>query len=170
MQGQLQKHISMCALPRYNPAYAGTTICAHKVRHSCAIQPCVCRDNLSTSVPNVAPVDTTLRMQGQLRVINTIHEHIRYNPAYAGTTAATRSSATCLAIQPCVCRDNVTPSMSSSFRADTTLRMQGQRSHDTFQYTPARYNPAYAGTTGGSDMREKKYPIQPCVCRDNRST
>ena len=71
---------------RYNPAHAGTTSRCIAGALDRAIQPCACRDNERRSACWQSGHDTTLRMQGQLVLLEEVAEQIRYNPAHAGTT------------------------------------------------------------------------------------
>ena len=127
MQGQPRGGRTEILIARYNPAYAGTTLLRRYASPWRPIQPCVCRDNNTLIEYDRLKEDTTLRMQGQLRTAAVGGAAARYNPAYAGTTAALSHQDVPPQIQPCVCRDNNRGNDAVFPRCDTTLRMQGQR-------------------------------------------
>ena len=147
MQGQLVNRDTGEVEGRYNPAYAGTTGFLPLSASDAAIQPCVCRDNLSCIFVASLSADTTLRMQGQRSAWLSQNATIRYNPAYAGTTPYAWLHPSSCPIQPCVCRDNRISTKKRIRKSDTTLRMQGQHASRHFSFFFTRYNPAYAGTT-----------------------
>ena len=167
MQGQLVNRDTGEVEGRYNPAYAGTTGFLPLSASDAAIQPCVCRDNLSCIFVASLSADTTLRMQGQRSAWLSQNATIRYNPAYAGTTPYAWLHPSSCPIQPCVCRDNCKKHSTRNLQRDTTLRMQGQHSGSLINLKKNRYNPAYAGTTQRLRDSGTNRPIQPCVCRDN---
>ena len=100
-------------------------------------------------LPNVhAPdLDTTPRMRGLRTGLYRKPRISRYNPAYAGTTAARRLPAITLPIQPRVCGDYSWRAVSVRSCTDTTPRMRGLLTSSCVKPSPPRYNPAYAGTT-----------------------
>ena len=85
-------------------------------------------------------------MRGLLAKTFKIDEEVRYNPAYAGTTAVPERCALSWPIQPRVCGDYWVPSQLIS--------------------SICRYNPAYAGTTHPCRGSCRVGPIQPRVCGD----
>ncbi len=78
----------VCTVPRrrYNPACAGTTRSLKHRRGRMTIQPRVCGDYAARSVLNGLAVDTTPRVRGLRKFDGVGCQHIRYNPACAGTT------------------------------------------------------------------------------------
>ena len=90
----------------------------------------------------------------------------RYNPAYAGTTAAQTARNGCSQIQPRVCGDYYADLLALIHHGDTTPRMRGLRAIHRGGCPSVRYNPAYAGTTPLSHFRSPLVPIQPRVCGD----
>ena len=126
MQGQHHITQNLEGTPRYNPAYAGTTLPPSERAFPHQIQPCVCRDNATRLYARPRFIDTTLRMQGQHVYFDEDFHDTRYNPAYAGTTSYPLPCRSNAAIQPCVCRDNLDMPLINTQHVDTTLRMHGQ--------------------------------------------
>ena len=93
----------------------------------------------------------------------------RYNPAYAGTTAFTMKVEKNIAIQPRVCGDYTIKTRTITVDLDTTPRMRGLQFSRETKAKAVRYNPAYAGTTGGVIMAIYHVKIQPRVCGDYTS-
>ena len=72
--------------PRYNPAYAGTTLLEALGDQYYKIQPRVCGDYIFTVRASSGSNDTTPRMRGLQKAERRKARLDRYNPAYAGTT------------------------------------------------------------------------------------
>ena len=125
--------------------------------------PRVCGDYNSIKMNN----DTTPRMRG-LPAIQSI-KHVRYNPAYAGTTLVLLCQLLNAAIQPRVCGDYPSGSARRSVLQDTTPRMRGLQVDTESVWVDFRYNPAYAGTTDRLQHVLTFVSIQPRVCGDYRS-
>ena len=109
------------------------------------IQPRVCGDYVVASFALMCGFDTTPRMRG-LPAIQSI-KHVRYNPAYAGTTCTSSEDTGAGPIQPRVCGDYFLLHKHEQNCNDTTPRMRGLRKKRKRQRPRHRYNPAYAGTT-----------------------
>ncbi len=122
--------------------------------------PRVCGDYNSIKMNN----DTTPRMRG-LPAIQSI-KHVRYNPAYAGTTLVLLCQLLNAAIQPRVCGDYPSGSARRSVLQDTTPRMRGLQVDTESVWVDFRYNPAYAGTTDRLQHVLTFVSIQPRVCGD----
>ena len=67
------------------------------------IHPRVCGDYCCSRTQAELCLDTPLRMRG-LPAIQSI-KHVRYNPAYAGTTGLAEEASAAKEIQPRVCGD-----------------------------------------------------------------
>ena len=92
-------------MSRYNPAYAGTTAVRDMQEKARKIQPRVCGDYDRLVERDDRTKDTTPRMRGLRDDLALNRWRLRYNPAYAGTTASS-SFFSCIAqIQPRVCGD-----------------------------------------------------------------
>ena len=134
-------------LYRYNPACAGTTLPISLIVRRAAIHPRVCGDYGAPEEPVFTQEDTTPRVRG-------LHSNAfpatlakRYNPACAGTTAATTTTSSPRPIQPRVCGDYRSQRVFMSSAFDTTPRVRGLRKKMCFIAIWERYNPACAGTT-----------------------
>ena len=134
-------------LCRYNPACAGTTPGEQRILEIPPIQPRVCGDYNPEICSLARRNDTTPRVRG-------LHSNAfpatlakRYNPACAGTTAATTTTSSPRPIQPRVCGDYRSQRVFMSSAFDTTPRVRGLRKKMCFIAIWERYNPACAGTT-----------------------
>ena len=132
---------------RYNPACAGTTPGEQRILEIPPIQPRVCGDYNPEICSLARRNDTTPRVRG-------LHSNAfpatlakRYNPACAGTTAATTTTSSPRPIQPRVCGDYRSQRVFMSSAFDTTPRVRGLRKKMCFIAIWERYNPACAGTT-----------------------
>ena len=134
--------------------------------HAGTIQPRVCGDYSSSVNLESLNRDTTPRMRGLPSGRRLRAWSLRYNPAYAGTTRLSTLKRLQRQIQPRVCGDYHVPPLSHAYHLDTTPRMRGLRSLILRWFVPARYNPAYAGTTPQRPRTFQFIRIQPRVCGD----
>ena len=131
---------------RYNPACAGTTPSIRPVFVLSSIQPRVCGDYATLAVASRLTPDTTPRVRGLRFLFRIRLNPTRYNPACAGTTVFRCMRKRTESIQPRVCGDYSSASLSMR------------------RYS--RYNPACAGTTNARRSGGPLRTIQPRVCGD----
>ena len=105
-------------------------------------------------------------MRGLLTAVHDRVRHMRYNPAYAGTTDVANLARTDEEIQPRVCGDYARASADNGLYCDTTPRMRGLLLEQELARFQSRYNPAYAGTTHTREVFCMSDVIQPRVCGD----
>ena len=135
------------ALPRYNPACAGTTLSPCLYRMSIPIQPRVCGDYEKGYFSEKYGRDTTPRVRGLRSRFVLCQYAIRYNPACAGTTNCVGRARGSGSIQPRVCGDYQSACWAIVSRTDTTPRVRGLHPSPPACPPRTRYNPACAGTT-----------------------
>ena len=166
VRGLLYAHFFRLRNWRYNPACAGTTTRSGLYCSSPSIQPRVCGDYAARSVLNGLAVDTTPRVRGLRKFDGVGCQHIRYNPACAGTTGTNKVNKRIGTIQPRVCGDYFLSRRERQYLYDTTPRVRGLLISRFLQVLFARYNPACAGTTALPALPARSPEIQPRVCGD----
>ena len=126
----------------------------------------MCGDYAARSVLNGLAVDTTPRVRGLRKFDGVGCQHIRYNPACAGTTGTNKVNKRIGTIQPRVCGDYELAVSLLHAHDDTTPRVRGLRPCGLRQGCLVRYNPACAGTTMATASALPSMAIQPRVCGD----
>ncbi|SNT19549.1 hypothetical protein SAMN05880556_13215 [Azospirillum sp. RU38E] len=156
------------AMRGFIPADAGATIHVSSPSGDAGVHPCGCRGNLPHVERRSALLGSSLRMQGQRRIIVPVNAGGGFIPADAGATQARRAAAWICWVHPCGCRGNKTVSALNAIHRGSSLRMQGQPCAAALRAAQVGFIPADAGATLGAGPAGRPGGVHPCGCRGNR--
>ena len=132
---------------RFNPARAGNTSGSRVASGATSVQPRACGEHQHPAGGAHVRYGSTPRVRGTLLLRLFGLRIVRFNPARAGNTERSRTSAAGSAVQPRACGEH--PMFRTSWRKLTgsTPRVRGTRRLFLGEAVPARFNPARAGNT-----------------------
>ena len=154
-------------IARFIPACAGNTNNAMASSSIATVHPRVCGEHGFKVMPAVDIVGSSPRVRGTPKMCHSMNADVRFIPACAGNTAASRSPCGARAVHPRVCGEHryivsvPRDSVGSSPRVRGTPRLRaGHGRHE-------RFIPACAGNTKTRRCATQEDTVHPRVCGEH---
>ena len=136
---------------RFIPAFAGTTRSGSAGRPGSSVHPRVRGDHDASATFWTVDNGSSPRSRGPQAQVSEGRSHRRFIPAFAGTTAHDARYPRRSAVHPRVRGDHVGVGHAAGLQPGSSPRSRGPQLIALLRVAPARFIPAFAGTTSASN-------------------